>query len=255
MSSADRFSGESGAATIVLIHGAFAESSSWNGVIERLQARGYGAIAVANPLRSLAADGEFLAEILNAIDGPVILVGHSYGGAVATVAARDNENVKGLVYVASFAQEEGETIIELSNRFPGSTLGDVLWSVPLSDGSADLYIQQDKYRQQFAADVPSEEARLMAVTQRPVRDAALMEPLNGTPAWKSIPSWFILPESDRNVPLEAQRFMAERAGARGVAEIKDASHAVAVSQPAAIADIIFEAANQIAAPELSVSDD
>jgi pimeloyl-ACP methyl ester carboxylesterase len=147
--------------TVVLVHGAFAESASWDDVIVRLQDQGYTVIAAANPIRSVSGDADFLASIFEAVDGPVVAVGHSYGGAVITNALRDN--VKALVYVAGFAPEEGESAFELSGRFPGSTLGEALWPIPLSDGSTDLYIRQEEYHQQFAEDVPAEQTALMAV--------------------------------------------------------------------------------------------
>ena len=140
--------------TIVLVHGAFAESASWNGVIRRLQEAGYTAIAAANPLRSLDGDASSVASIIESIDGPVVAVGHSYGGAVVSEAAHGLDNVKAFVFVAAFAPEEGESIAYLSGKYPGSTLGDTLAPVPLQDGSTDLYIRQDRYQQQFAADVP-----------------------------------------------------------------------------------------------------
>jgi pimeloyl-ACP methyl ester carboxylesterase len=230
--------------TAVLVHGAFAESASWNSVIGRLQEEGYTAIAAANPLRGVAGDAEFVASILEAVEGPIVLVGHSYGGIVITNAVRDNENVNALVYVAGFAPEEGENAFELSGRFPGSTLGETLWPVSLSDGSTDLYIRQEEYHQQFAQDVPAEQTALMAATQRPLRDVALNE-ASGLPAWKSIPSWFVFGEFDKNIPVAAHRFMAERTGAREVVEIEGASHAVSVSRPEEVADIILRAAKDV----------
>ena len=125
--------------TVVLVHGAFAESASWNDVIVRLQDQGYTAIAAANPIRSVSGDAQFVASIFEAVEGPIVAVGHSYGGTVITNAARDN--VDALVYVAGYAPDEGENALELSERFPGSILGDTLWTVPLSDGSTDLYIR------------------------------------------------------------------------------------------------------------------
>jgi pimeloyl-ACP methyl ester carboxylesterase len=224
--------------TVVLVHGAFAESASWNGVIRRLQEEGYTAIAAANPLRSVAGDAESVASIFEAVEGPIVLVGHSYGGIVISNAARDHENVKALVYVCGFAPEEGENAFELSGRFPGSTLGEALWPVPLSDGSTDLYIRQELFHQQFAADVPAEQTALMAVSQRPGRDGALTED-SGAPAWKSIPSWFVFGELDKNIPAALHRFMAERAQGREVVEIEGASHAVGVSHPEEVADLIL----------------
>jgi pimeloyl-ACP methyl ester carboxylesterase len=228
--------------TIVLVHGAFAESASWNDVIGRLQDQGYTVIAAANPIRSVSGDAEFVASIFEAVEGPVVAVGHSYGGTVITNAARDN--VKALVYVAGYAPDEGENAGELSGRFPGSTLLETLWSVPLSDGSTDLYIQQEKYHGQFAEDVPAAQTALMAVGQRPLRDVAVNE-ASGPPAWKSIPSWFVFGELDKNIPVAAHRFMAERAGAREAVEIEGASHAVGVSHPEEVADIILRAAKDV----------
>jgi pimeloyl-ACP methyl ester carboxylesterase len=228
--------------TVVLVHGAFAESASWDDVIVRLQDQGYTVIAAANPIRSVSGDADFLASIFEAVDGPVVAVGHSYGGAVITNALRDN--VKALVYVAGFAPDEGENIGELSARYPGATLGETLWTVPLSDGSNDLYIRQDLYHQQFAEDVPAEKTALMAVGQRPLRDVAV-NGASGSPAWKSIPSWFVFGELDKNIPAAAHRFMAERAGAREVVEIEGASHAVGVSHPEEVADIILRAAKDV----------
>ena len=226
--------------TVVLVHGAFAESASWNGVISRLQDQGYTVIAAANPLRSLSGDAELVASILDSIEGPVVLVGHSYGGSVISNAALGKDNVKALVFVAAFAPEEGENIVVLSGRSPGGTLGETLESVPLSDGTTDLYIRQEEYHQQFAADAPAEQAALDAVTQRPQRDVAQNEG-SGPPAWKSIPSWFVFGELDKSIPLEVHRFMAERAEAREVVEIEGASHAVGVSHPEEVADVILRA--------------
>ena len=228
--------------TVVLVHGAFAESSSWNDVIVRLQDQGYTVIATANPIRSVSGDAEFVASIFEAVEGPIVAVGHSYGGTVITNALRDN--VKALVYVAGYAPDEGENAGELSARFPGGTLGETLWTVPLSDGSNDLYIRQEEYHQQFAVDVPAEETALMAATQRPLRDVALNE-ASGSPAWKSVPSWFVFGELDKNIPVALHRFMAERSGAREVVEIEGASHAVGVSHPDEVADVILHAAKGV----------
>jgi pimeloyl-ACP methyl ester carboxylesterase len=224
--------------TVVLVHGAFAESASWNDMIVRLQDQGY----TANPIRSVSGDAQFVASIFEAVEGPIVAVGHSYGGTVITNAARDN--VEALVYVAGYAPEEGENALELSGRYPGATLADTLWTVPLSDGSTDLYIRQEEYHQQFAEDVPAEQTALMAVGQRPVRDVALSE-ASGPPAWRSIPSWFVFGELDKNIPAAVHRFMAERAQGREVVEIEGASHAVGVSHPQEVADVILRALKDV----------
>lgn len=230
---------------IVLVHGAFAESSSWDSVIQHLQAQGYTTMAAANPLRSLSGDAEFIAGIINNFEAPVVLVGHSYGGMVITQAAQDNEKVKALVYVAAFAPDEGENALTLSTRFPGSTLGESLWPIPLADGTRDLYIHWDKFHHQFAADVAVEKTLIMGAAQRPVRDVALGEDFVGTPAWKSVPSWFALAELDQNIPIALQHFMAERAQAQEIVEIKGASHALSVSHPEEVADMILRAAASV----------
>ncbi|MDR7121320.1 alpha/beta hydrolase [Rheinheimera soli] len=228
--------------TVLLVHGAFAESSSWNGVVAELQEQGYPVIAVGNSLRSVKSDAAFLADVVANTKGPVVLVGHSYGGAVISNQIADQEKIKALVYVAAFAPEQGENIFELSGHYPGSTLGPSLASpVVLKDGNKDLYIQQDKFHAQFAADVPAAEAALMAATQRPVTEAALQEP-SELPAWKKIPSWAIYGTADKNIPTAAMKFMAERAGAKKIVEVKDASHVVMTSNPQQVAKLIVEAA-------------
>ena len=194
------------------MHGAFAESSSWNRVIPKLTARGYTVGAAANPLRSVKTDAESVASVVASVKGSVVLVGHSYAGAVITNAARGNANVKALVYVDAFAPEEGETPLGLSTKFPGSTLGGALAPpVPLADGGKDIYIDGAKFHQQFAADVAEGEAKLMFATQRPITDAALNE-ASGAPAWKTIPSWFIHGSLDKNIPPEALAFIGDAIG-------------------------------------------
>ncbi|MFF3330524.1 alpha/beta fold hydrolase [Streptomyces sp. NPDC002888] len=231
--------------TVVLVHGAFAESSAWNSVTERLRAAGHRVIAFANPLRSLSGDAEALRSLLTSIEEPVVLVGHSYGGAVASNAARDVPGVRALVFVAAFAPESGESIGELTGKFPGSTLPDVLDVVPLADGTSDFYIRQDAFHRQFAADLPAEEAALNAAAQRPLRDTALNE-ASGEPAWKTVPSWFVFPELDRNIPLEAHRFMADRAAAKEATLVPNASHALPASSPEAVTTTILNAADGVA---------
>lgn len=228
--------------TVVLVHGAFADSSSWNGVVKILEKDGYPVIAAANPLRTLKGDAQSVADVLAGIKSPVVLVGHSYGGPVISEAAYGNANVKALVYVAALAPEEGETVAGLAGKFPGSTLGPTLAPpVALKDGGKDLYIQQDKFHDQFAADVPNADAKLMAATQRPVTEAALNEAAS-EPAWKTIPSWFVYGDKDKNIPPQAMAFMAERAHAKKTVVVKGASHVVMVSNPKAVASLIESAA-------------
>jgi pimeloyl-ACP methyl ester carboxylesterase len=228
--------------TVVLVHGAFAGSSSWNGVVKRLLAQGYPVIAAANPLRGLHSDADYVAAIFKSIPGPIVAVGHSYGGSVITNAAVGNSNVKALVYVAGLAPEAGESAADISGRFPGSTLGPTLAPpTTLPDGGKDLYIQQDKFPLQFAADVPKADAKLMAVTQRPVTGLALNEAA-GEAAWKTIPSWFIFGSLDKNITEKAHQFMAQRANAKATVEVKGASHVVMVSHPDAVAALIIKAA-------------
>jgi pimeloyl-ACP methyl ester carboxylesterase len=231
-----------GKPTIVLVHGAFADASSWNGVVARLAKDGYPVVALANPLRSVKGDAAYVGAAIAAIPGPVVLVGHSYGGAVVSAAAVDRPNVKALVYVAAFEPAPGETSLGLSGKFPGSTLGQALAPpVTLPEGGVDLYIEQAKFPQQFAADVPAVEAAVMAATQRPIAQAALVEP-QARSAWQTIPSWSIYGDADRNIPPAAMAFMSERAKAKRTMVIKSASHVVMVSHPAEVTALIEEAA-------------
>jgi pimeloyl-ACP methyl ester carboxylesterase len=228
--------------TIVLVHGAFAESSSWDEVITRLTKDGYVTIAAANPLRSVASDAASVASVVRAIRGPVILVGHSYGGPVITEAANGSPNVKALVYVAGFMPDTGESSLTLSGRFPGSTLAAALEPVTLPGGKQDLYIQPSKFHLQFAADVSDDKAVLMASTQRPVAQLALAEP-SGIASWKLLPSYMIYGSSDRNIPPAVMRFMAERAHAVKTVVVDGASHALMVSHPGEVTTLIEEAAS------------
>lgn len=228
--------------TIVLVHGAFAESASWNPVIERLHADGYRAVAAANPLRSVSGDAAYVRDVVARVGTPVVLVGHSYGGCVITEAAAGNDAVLGLVYVAAFAPDTGESALQLSSMFPGSTLGDVLDTDPLADGGVDFTIQQERFHHQFAADVPADLAALMAATQRPVTQAALTEALpTAAPAWTTLPSWFVFGDQDLNIPVELHRFLAQRSGAKDVVEVAGASHAISVSAPDEVAATVRHA--------------
>jgi pimeloyl-ACP methyl ester carboxylesterase len=228
--------------TIVLVHGAFAESASWEGVIPLLTKDGYRVIAAANPLRSVAGDASEISSLLATIDGPVVLVGHSYGGTVITQAAAGHANVKALVYVAAFEPDVGETSGALSAHDPGATLAAALAPpVPLSDGSHDLYVDASKFHAQFAADAPDAQAALLAIMQRPIRDAALNEAVTNA-AWKTVPSYAIYGGADLNIPPATLAFMAARAHSRHTVAIAGASHAVMVTHPTEVAALIEEAA-------------
>jgi pimeloyl-ACP methyl ester carboxylesterase len=227
--------------TIVLIHGAFADSASWDHVIDRLPAE-QRVVAAANPLRSLAADAESVSDLVRTIDGPVLLVAHSYGGAVMSNVAADAGEITGLVYVNGFAPDAGEHCFQLAAMYPGSMVGEeTVRPVPRSDGTTDFYIARESFHDVFCADVPESQARKMAITQRPATQEALTEP-SGEPLWKTVPSWFLIGQEDRIIPAELQRFEAERAGAQRVVEIAGASHAAASSQSGAVAELILEAA-------------
>jgi len=227
---------------IVLVHGAFADSSSWNGVIPILKASGYTIVAAANPLRSVSTDAQYVADIVTSIDGPVVLVGHSYGGCVITQLEHGAPKISALVYVAAFAPDVGETAAELSAKFPGSTLGAALAApVTLASGGQDLYIQQARFHEQFAADVSASVAAVMAIGQRPITAAALGEASRHA-GWKSMPSWFIHGDQDRNIPPQALTFMAQRANSRHTQVVQGGSHVVMVSNPQAVAALIVRAA-------------
>jgi pimeloyl-ACP methyl ester carboxylesterase len=228
--------------TIVLIHGAFADSASWAGVIERLPAD-QRVIAVANPLRSLASDAKSVSDVVRRIDGPVVLVAHSYGGAVMSNVDADAGDIVGLVYVNAFAPLPGENCFQLAGMFPGSMVGEeTVWPVPRSDGTTDFYIAPESFHAVFCQDLPAPQAALMAATQRPATQEALTEPSGDNPLWKDLPAWFMIGEEDHVIPADLQRYEAKRAGAKRVLEIPGASHASLVSHPAAVAGLIAEAA-------------
>jgi pimeloyl-ACP methyl ester carboxylesterase len=228
--------------TVLLVHGAFAESASWNPVISRLRSRSVDVVAVANPLRSVSSDATYLRDVITGIGRPVVLVGHSYGGMVITEAAASNDAVVGLVYAAAFAPEQGESALQLSGKFPGSTLGAALVTSPVAGGGNEFRIRPEAFHQQFVADGSAAEAELMAATQRPVTEAALVEGLpTDAPAWKRLPSWFVFGDQDRNIPAEALRYMAERAGSRRTREVAGASHAISVGAPDEVTAAILDA--------------
>jgi pimeloyl-ACP methyl ester carboxylesterase len=228
--------------TIVLVHGAFAESSSWDGVIDPLLEAGHPVIAAANPLRSLASDAAAVSDLVRTLDGPVVLVGHSYAGMVISNVDAGAGEVVGLVYANAFAPEPGEHPFQLSGMFPGSMLGpEASRPVPLGDGTTDLYIAPDSFHDVFCQDLPAQKAALMAATQRPATQEALTEPSGDHPLWKDAPSWFVIGEEDRVIPKAVHQYMAKRAGARHILEIPGGSHAITVSHPKAVAHQILEA--------------
>ena len=212
-------------------------------MITQLQRDGYRVIAAANPLRSVAGDGDYVARIVKSVAGPVVLVGHSYGGEVITVAAVGATNVKALVFVAGIAPDTGESAASLGAQFPTGTLGATLTKpVPQANGAGDVYIDQAKYWAQFAADMPKAAAMQMAVTQRPITQEALGEASAAPATWKTIPSWFVYGSLDKNIPAALHAFMAKRANAKATVEIKGASHVVMLSHPHEVTQIIERAA-------------
>ena len=234
--------------TIVLVHGAFAESSGWDAAIDQLLDAGHPVIAAANPLRSLATDAATVADVVRAVGGPVVLAAHSYGGAVISNVRADAGDIVGLVYVNGFAPEPGETCFALAGKFPGSMLGEAtLRPVPRSDGTTDLFIKVDSFHEVFCPDLSDQQAARMAATQRPATQEALVEPSGEKSLWKELPSWFLIGEEDRVIPPALQHYMAERAEAQRVIEIPGASHAALVSQPDATAQLILEAAASLVA--------
>ncbi len=232
--------------TIVLIHGAWADGSSWSGVIRRLQHDGYTVDAPPNPLRNLMDDSASVADYLATIAGPIVLVGHSYGGAVITNAATGNANVKALVYIDAFIPDQGEQVLKLTAAQPGSCLAvnptTVFNAVPYPgapQGDVNLYIKPSVFLSCFASGVNRQKAALLAATQRPLTLSAGMAP-SGVPAWKTIPSWSLIGTADEVIPPAEQRIMSQRARAH-ITEI-DAGHLSLVSHPEAVTDVIEQAA-------------
>jgi len=228
--------------TVVLVHGAFADSSSWNGVVQILQHDGYSVVAASNPLRSVAGDGAYVHALLTTIKGPIVLVGHSYGGMVISNAANGLSNMKALVFVDAFAPEAGESANGLVSKFPGSLVGAALAPVPLPGGGNDLYVQPEKFHAAFAPDLPEDAVKVAAAEQRPVTDIAFSEAATA-PAWKTIPSWFVYGDADTAIPPQALAFMAKRAHSRATEIIKGASHVALIGHPDVVAKVIETAAN------------
>jgi pimeloyl-ACP methyl ester carboxylesterase len=232
--------------TVVLVHGAFADASSWSAVVERLQRQGHRVLAPALPLRGLASDAAYIRSVLDSVPGPIVLVGHSYGGSVISQAAAAFPRVRALVYIAAFVPDVGESALELTNRYPGSTLAQATTtqSYPLPGGGTgeELIIRNELFGRQFAAGVPVPTAQVMAAGQRPIALAALHEKATAA-AWRDTPSWYLVATEDRNIPPAAERWMAERAGSRTVTV--RAPHAVAVSDPRPVTGLILRAVRSV----------
>jgi pimeloyl-ACP methyl ester carboxylesterase len=233
--------------TIVLVHGGWADSSGWNAEIAKLEQLGYPVIAPANPLRGLASDADYVRSVLRTIDGPIVLVGHSYGGAVISNAAVGVSNVKALVYIAGFAPDKGESLIQLVTKNAGTMIGPktlLQRKYPLGDGTegTDLYLTEHGFETAFASDVPTKLADQMWAEQRPFSQEAFAS-LSGEPAWKTIPSWYLVATQDHAIPPATQMFMAHRANAK-IFTVK-ASHVPMVSQPAATTKVILAAAKTV----------
>jgi pimeloyl-ACP methyl ester carboxylesterase len=234
--------------TVVLVHGSFADASSWAGVTQRLEKAGVPVKAIVNPLRGIKADSAYVASALDQIPGPVLAVGHSYGGAVITNAATNAKNVLGLVYVAGFAPDEGETVADIVGGSKESILLTAVQEAkyPIgqgSDTSSEYSIDPAKFRQVFTADLPQEESDVLAVSQRPTSAATLSEK-TGPPAWKNLSSWAVLGTADKAIGTDAVRSMAQRAGA-DITEVAGGSHVVMISQPDAVTDVILKALRSV----------
>ena len=232
-----------GPLTVVLVHGAFADASSWTGVIERLQASGVQVTAPANPLRGLASDSAYIASVIDQIGGPVLAVGHSYAGAVTSNAATKASNVVGLVYVAAFAPDEGERLGDVESTSKDSVLSAALVPLQYPTGqgaqtAVEFAINPARFHDAFAADLPAEQAAVMAATQRPVAELAFSEPA-GVPAWKTLPAWAVVASGDKAAGSDVVRSMARRAGAT-ITEV-EGSHVIMLSQPQAVTDVILSA--------------
>ena len=233
--------------TVVFVHGAFADASGWSGVTSRLRSKGYATLAIANPLRGVESDAAYLRAVLATIRGPVVLVGHSYGGVVITNASTGNPNVKALVYVAAYAPDQGDSVGGLGAQIAGGMIGPTTLDIhpyatsadgkPLLEGT----IKTSVFRNIFAADLPKSETDLMAVSQRPAAVNSLGEP-SGVPGWKTIPSWYIVAGKDNAIGTKLEEFMAKRMKAH-TTEIAGASHVVMMSHPEQTAKVVLSAIN------------
>lgn len=233
--------------TVALVHGAFADSSGWNGVIERLQADDVPVRALVNPLRGMAEDAAYVASAMSQIPGPVLAVGHSYGGAVITNAANATDNVVGLVYVAAFAPDEGESLMDIEGESRDSVLPDALRQTQYPTGNGDapaveLSIDPASFRQAFAADLPERQAAVMSATQRPIAAAGFGEP-SGPPAWRRLPSWAVVATGDKAAGSDVVMSMARRAGAQ-ITEV-DASHVPMISHPDVVTRVVRDALRSV----------
>lgn len=242
-----------GKPTVVLVHGAFADASSWDEVVRRLESEGYDVIAPANPLRGLTNDSTYIASVLRSIKGPIVLAGHSYGGAVISDAAAGNPHVKALVYVSAFMPDRGETLAALGAKFPSTQLGNAQRTVPYRDATGsgvDVYIRDSSFRNVFAADLPAAQVRLMAAGQRPIATTAFTQAATGA-AWRTVPSWALVATEDHAINPALERYEAERAGSRTV-EV-DSSHVAMLSHPDVVTRLIREAAASTTAPAAATS--
>jgi len=239
-----------GSPTVVLVHGAFTDASSWNAVIERLQAAEVQVTAPSNPLRGISSDSAYIESFLEQIPGPVLAVGHSYAGALISNAATAAKNVVGLVYVAAFATDEGELLGQVTATSKDAILSTALVTLryPVGDGAetaGELAVDPARFREVVAADLPAEQTAVMAATQRPIAELAFSEPC-GPPAWRTLPSWAVVATEDKAAGTDLVRSQAERAGAT-ITEVKG-PHVIMISQPEAVTDVILEALSSVKAP-------
>ena len=231
--------------TIVLVHGAFADASGFRGLYDELLGEGLTMIAPPNPLRGLTGgDGEYLKGVINEIDGPVLLVGHSYGGAVIT-AAGTADNVVGLVYLSGFAPDEGENLTDLQSKYPAPGIVPYIVQHQLPDGGDEFTLAPDGFHESFCADIPADDAAFLAISQRPLAGVALTEAAP-TPAWRSRPVWAVLPTADRCIDPGVHRFSYTRMGAE-ITEVEGASHVVMISHPKKVAEVVMAAVRACAA--------